>query len=229
MISIGIVTYNTIFYTKLSLQKIREHTNCDYEVLIYDNGSTDGTREWLYNQNVRLYEASSDNQMGHGQALDFLARKAKYSTFCTLDSDAFPISDDWILPAKSLSKRTAIVGIDRTWGCTLKNYVHPSYLFTFKKLARKYTFRHNWPKYDTGEIYTKCILDLGKKVKYLKPKGVDFDGRFKRKPCDYAGLVWHVWWSSRKVIDPTLSEREFEPEYHEFCKNMFREKYKLEF
>jgi GT2 family glycosyltransferase len=42
--TIGIVTFNNLFYSKLQLKKIREHTYpYTYDILVYDNGSTDGT------------------------------------------------------------------------------------------------------------------------------------------------------------------------------------------
>jgi GT2 family glycosyltransferase len=46
--SIVIVTYNHLEYTKLCIGSIRLFTRRDsYELVIVDNGSTDGTVEWL--------------------------------------------------------------------------------------------------------------------------------------------------------------------------------------
>ncbi len=45
--SIVILTYNGLEYTKQCIQSIRENTRAPYELIVVDNGSTDGTREYL--------------------------------------------------------------------------------------------------------------------------------------------------------------------------------------
>jgi len=42
-----ILTWNQFEYTRLCLDSIRKHTRVPYELIIVDNGSTDGTRRWL--------------------------------------------------------------------------------------------------------------------------------------------------------------------------------------
>ncbi|MGG3799024.1 glycosyltransferase [Metabacillus fastidiosus] len=49
--SIIILTYNKLDYTKQCIESIRQYTNKDhYEIIVIDNNSTDGTIEWLKNQ-----------------------------------------------------------------------------------------------------------------------------------------------------------------------------------
>lgn len=50
MISIIIVTHNNIERARKCIESIRENTE-DYEIIVVDNGSTDGTRDWLETQN----------------------------------------------------------------------------------------------------------------------------------------------------------------------------------
>jgi len=229
-ISICILTYNVFFYNRLALQKIRELTKLvDYEILIYDNGSDDGSLEWLSKQSdVQLWRGDA-NSMRHGQGLDFLVKKAKYPICCTLCSDAFPVSPDWIRPAFYLNDETMLAGIDRGWGRELQNYVCPSYLFGWTEWLKKHTFNDEWPKWDTGERMGIDCLAEGKKMKFWKYESLDFDGRFKRKPCDYAGMVWHTWWGGRGQSVKGLAGKEFEAEYHEHVKNMLREQYNLDY
>ncbi|BCZ46681.1 hypothetical protein psyc5s11_27480 [Clostridium gelidum] len=50
-VSIIILTYNNIDYNMQCIQSIREYTEKGtYEIVVVDNGSTDGTREWLKKQ-----------------------------------------------------------------------------------------------------------------------------------------------------------------------------------
>jgi glycosyltransferase involved in cell wall biosynthesis len=234
--TIAVVTYNTLFYTKLQLLQLRVHTPRDsYQIIVYDNGSTDGTREWLEQQpDVFLIKSDRVNDRCHGAALDYLSRITQTPVFCALDADAFPVSDDWLDPMKALDEPNVVLaGIGRGWGYTLDNYVHPSYLFGKTEFVRQHSFVHRWPaygdKYDTGEIMTSKAYKYDHEVRFWKKNNVDFDGRFSPKPCDYAGLVWHVWWTSRKKVSPGLTGKEFEPDYHEFCKELFRKKYNLDF
>jgi GT2 family glycosyltransferase/trans-aconitate methyltransferase len=49
--SIIILTYNNLIYNQICIDSIRKYTEEDtYEIIVVDNNSTDGTREWLKNQ-----------------------------------------------------------------------------------------------------------------------------------------------------------------------------------
>lgn len=49
--SIVILTLNKLEYTKLCIESVRKYTtNLNYEIIVVDNKSTDGTVEWLKNQ-----------------------------------------------------------------------------------------------------------------------------------------------------------------------------------
>lgn len=49
--SIVILTHNKLVYTKLCIESIRKYTNKnDFEIIVVDNHSTDGTADWLNNQ-----------------------------------------------------------------------------------------------------------------------------------------------------------------------------------
>lgn len=47
MISLILLTYNRLDVTKDCLESIRKHTPQAHEIIIVDNGSTDGSRQWL--------------------------------------------------------------------------------------------------------------------------------------------------------------------------------------
>jgi len=50
--SIIILTYNNLMYNNKCVDSIRKYTKEDsYEMIVVDNNSTDGTREWLMEQN----------------------------------------------------------------------------------------------------------------------------------------------------------------------------------
>ncbi len=73
--AIVILTYNNIAYNKACLESIREHTEVgSYEIVVVDNNSSDGTREWLMEQHdVKLqlndYNAGFPKGCNQGIAL----------------------------------------------------------------------------------------------------------------------------------------------------------------
>jgi GT2 family glycosyltransferase len=42
--------YNNLDYNKMCIESIRQYTEVPYEIVVVDNGSTDGTRQWLSEQ-----------------------------------------------------------------------------------------------------------------------------------------------------------------------------------
>ncbi|WP_010254910.1 glycosyltransferase family 2 protein [Treponema primitia] len=50
LISIIIPTLNRLSYLKKTMLSVRNQTNDNYEIIVIDNASTDGTREWLESQ-----------------------------------------------------------------------------------------------------------------------------------------------------------------------------------
>lgn len=62
MTSIIILTHNNLAYTKLCIKSIREYTKIGtFELIIIDNASTDGTVEWLKQQNDIKYILNEKN------------------------------------------------------------------------------------------------------------------------------------------------------------------------
>ena len=54
--SIIILVHNQLAITQQCIESIRKHTPENYELILVDNGSTDGTFEYLQNQaNIRIY------------------------------------------------------------------------------------------------------------------------------------------------------------------------------
>ena len=231
-ISICILTYNVLWYNRLALKQIRELTRMlNYEILVFDNGSDDGSQEWLSQQpDVTLFCHKGTGQaFRHGGALDYLVRRAKYPIVCTLCSDAFPTSMEWWTPAMYLNDEVCLSGAERGYGRITKNYVCPSFLFGWTDWLRGHTFMDDWPNTDTGEKLTKNCEEEGKKVKLWKRNALTFDGRFRPKSCDYSGLAWHVWWGGRVNSVPGIKGSEVESDYHDFMVEYLRKKHNLDF
>jgi len=223
------VTYDPLPYTRVALSQIRRLTTplVDYEVLVYDNGSTDGTVQFLEREGVVLFRGEG-NSMRHGRALDFLVERASMDVVCTLCSDAFPVSRGWLTPALYVDGRTVLAGIDRGWGRMLDSYVCPSYLFGWREWMAAHSFAARWPEADTGEqMAYECLVE-GKEMRTWDHRMVDFGEGFSPKPCDYNGWVWHTFWGTRRKVVAGLAGTEFELSYHERAAQVVKERYGLE-
>jgi glycosyltransferase involved in cell wall biosynthesis len=84
--SIIIPTYNRLPFLKESLASVWAQTWTDYEVIVVDDGSTDGTWEYLLDLGLRVAAFRQENG-GAGAARNLGARHAKGRYLAFLDSD----------------------------------------------------------------------------------------------------------------------------------------------
>jgi glycosyltransferase involved in cell wall biosynthesis len=87
MVSIIIATYQRVHYLKFALKSIFEQTNQDFEVIVIDDGSTDGTEKLVSSfQECRYYYQEN---MGVSKAKNKGVQLAKGHYISFLDSDDF--------------------------------------------------------------------------------------------------------------------------------------------
>lgn len=94
--SVMFVTYNRINLTKRTLENLYQTINVPYRLIIVDNGSTDGTIEWLQSLsndhqlcqsvNIHLNDANLGIAIGRNQCLK-IADSFNDDWLCTLDND----------------------------------------------------------------------------------------------------------------------------------------------
>lgn len=95
-ISVVVVNWNTVDVLKVSLSAIRRYSPPGTELIVIDNGSTDGSREWLRSRPFGSRVVLLPVNVGHGRGLDIGFALARSPIVVTLDSDAFPYSDSWL-------------------------------------------------------------------------------------------------------------------------------------
>ncbi|PRY81483.1 glycosyl transferase family 2 [Marivita geojedonensis] len=109
--SVIVPTYNRLSYLKHCLESIAAQTCAPFEIIVVDDGSTDGTVEWLQNTHPEIRAIRQQNA-GPGAARNRGAAEASGDYLAFLDSD-----DLW--PPWALS----------TYRDLLKRYDRPSLLF----------------------------------------------------------------------------------------------------
>lgn len=93
--SIIILTYNKIEYTKQCIESIRKHTLKDsYELIVVDNCSTDGTKEWLEEQND-IITVFNDINVGFPKGCNQGIKLAKGENILLLNNDTV-VTEKWL-------------------------------------------------------------------------------------------------------------------------------------
>ncbi len=92
--SIVVLTCNQLSYTKLCLDSLRTHTDVPYELIVVDNGSTDGTIDYLRCQHdVCLIE--NDTNRGYAAGCNQGIRQARGEQIMLLNNDVV-VTEGWL-------------------------------------------------------------------------------------------------------------------------------------
>lgn len=136
-VTVVTVTWNSLPYLRRMLAAAEAMSPPGTELLVVDNASTDGTREYLRSRGVRTLLLPLN--VGHGVALDLAVPSVDTEYLAVLDVDAFPVAPDWLQQSIAALKNGAQVA-----GAHLhRNFVHPSFLVTQTRVLHELglTFR----------------------------------------------------------------------------------------
>jgi GT2 family glycosyltransferase len=92
MISIITAIYNQLEMNKLFLHALRKYTHHPYELIIIDNNSTDGSREFFENNGATVIHNHDNYSYPYCQNQGI--RKASYDVLCFLNNDNI-LSPNW--------------------------------------------------------------------------------------------------------------------------------------
>ena len=98
LVSIIILTFNQLKYTKECVESIRKHTPEPHEIIFVDNGSTDGTGKWLKklvknNSNYKLIENKKNLGFSKGCNQGIEASSGEY--ILLLNNDVV-VTENWL-------------------------------------------------------------------------------------------------------------------------------------
>ncbi len=144
--SIVIVTHNELPYTRLCLESIRQYTDEPYELILVDNGSSDGTPQFLERHTGAKVIRNEDNR-GFPAAVNQGLRVASGSQFLLLNNDTI-VTTGWLgrlLQALHSDEQIGLVG-------PCSNYVSGAQLVevNYDDLAQVDGFAWDWGKAHQG-------------------------------------------------------------------------------
>lgn len=94
--TIIITTWNSLSYLKLCLSKIKQYTSIPHNIVVVDNGSTDGTKEFLNERSSdRFLNLRHETNLGTNQALHTAEKYIGTDYVVLLDSDVV-VSPLWL-------------------------------------------------------------------------------------------------------------------------------------
>jgi glycosyltransferase involved in cell wall biosynthesis len=136
-ITVVTVNWNTLPYLETMVRMVRRHSPAETRIVVVDNGSTDGSRDWIRAE-PGIEGVMLPFNIHHGPAADIGALRVRTEFLVLLDVDAFPFSDAWLPEVLDALRAGATVA----GGHIHREYVHPSYLAmrTADFVTRKHSF-----------------------------------------------------------------------------------------
>jgi len=207
--SIIMVVHNALEMTRLStLETLRRISGQDARLVVVDNASNDGTEQWLDLLALRgdIDLIRSETNLGHGPALELARNRTASPYIVTLDSDAFPLCDDWLPRLRAaLDEQIKVAGILHH-----RDYVHPSCLLiareTLDELNLTFLNEKDQPsQFDVAERISFEVKQRGYQIAGLKRTGAQRRGSISEPVylgSEYEGLVYHQWYTTRAATEP---------------------------
>jgi len=111
--SIVIAVCNLLGFTRLCVDYIRKNTDTPYELVIVDNGSTDGTREYFAKlaKEIDVKYLRNDTNLGPIIAMNQGIRASKYEYICQIHNDVVIFEYGWLGKIISVMETDPNIGI----------------------------------------------------------------------------------------------------------------------
>lgn len=204
--SIIMVVHNGLEMTQLAtLLTLRHSAGHDARLVVVDSGSNDGTEQWLrmLAQRGDIDLVRTEMNVGHGPGLEIARRQTSSPYIVTLDSDAFPLSDEWLPRLRSmLSDQVKVAGIRHH-----RDYIHPSCLMVARNTLDEFGLSFLNEKERPSNLDVAERISVKVKRRGYKIAGLDRTASQQRgsisEPVylgsEYEGIVYHQWYSTRAL------------------------------
>ena len=109
-VTIGIVNFNGLTALPETLHAVNQLTYPQYEIMIVDNGSTDGSREWLAEQYPKISVNTLAENVGSAGARNVIIQEAKTEYIFLLDND-ISVEPDTLTQLMEIMQQVDDVGV----------------------------------------------------------------------------------------------------------------------
>jgi glycosyltransferase involved in cell wall biosynthesis len=95
-LGIGIITYNRLDALKGCVGRVREHTRLPFRLVVADDGSTDGSQEWAWQQDLLVIHGENRGPAwNRNRALYYLMERTGCDPLLLLEDDCWPAEPGW--------------------------------------------------------------------------------------------------------------------------------------
>ena len=111
--SIVIAVCNLLGFTRLCVDYIRKNTDVPYELVIVDNGSTDGTRPYFegLSSELDIRYIRNEKNLGPIIAINQGIKMSKYEYICQIHNDVVIFEKGWLGKITSIMEKDPRIGI----------------------------------------------------------------------------------------------------------------------
>lgn len=200
--SIIIVSWNALHHLKTFLPSVAGTDYDDYEIILADNASTDGSRAWVREQYPEVKIVSFDRNYGYCGGNNRAVPYATGNILVFLNNDV-QVRPDWLHPLARLFEEHEQLGAAQP---KMRSYEHPE-RFEYAGAAGGYLDRYGYP-FCRGRIFDTIENDNGqyddavpllwasgaalaiRKELFRRAGGFDEDFEFHMEEID---LCWQLW------------------------------------
>jgi glycosyltransferase involved in cell wall biosynthesis len=144
-IEIAFVTFNRLGYTQLALSALLADPTEEFEVSVWDNGSTDGTREYLESvKDSRIARKTfSDKNLYVTGAANEVLKKSKADLLAIVPDD-YLVPAGWTRPLAGVHADLPGAGLISTWFLGREFFDEARAMHKIQTLGQHRILRHPW-------------------------------------------------------------------------------------
>lgn len=182
-VSVLLTCYNHIRYLPAALQSVVDQSYNDYEIIAVDDGSTDGTREWLAARPEPIQKLFNEENLGTYGSLNAALAKASGEFVAVLNDD-----DVWA-PEK-LAKQVALLDSDPKVGLV---HTDGEFIDGEGKVVPGKPLGFRFPTFVTGDILLGLVYEnkIIASAALFRRRCVDELGGFN--PEYFGSGDWEMW------------------------------------
>lgn len=161
-IDLVFINYNRLAYTELALPALLADPTEDFSLTIWDNGSTDGTREYLSSvDDPRIVERIfPDENMGLNGAVNHMIEHSSADLLGIIFDDDL-VNPGWTRPLAQAHGDVAEFGMIGCWHFLPEAFDYERAKHKVQKFGEHEVFRHPWTGVGAGLIKVKTLRECG--------------------------------------------------------------------
>lgn len=198
-VDILVANQNTLPWLKLLYSQYHKFKpSIQSQFFVCDNGSTDGSREWLASSGIQHYQ-NPDRQC-HADGLIHAIKRTTAPYIAYVDVDAFPIHPHWLDEAIHTisNERVGATGLSRKFifGDGRREFVHPSFCVFSRELYDRLSLdpaivHMKDFSYDVGESMCRKLEDNGYSLSFTGPAFLEQNAQTNgQKVLHVGGSCW---------------------------------------